>query len=105
MTYPMALAKWQPSPESPSDSVMGYYNQIISHTGYFAVCGAKGCIRSCMDSLEKRKNIGQCEFRTKVSPRPAWKLERPELDRTGGIAEGKFPEMYNNPDTNPGAWK
>ena len=24
--------------------VMGYYDYIITHTGYFAICGAKGCI-------------------------------------------------------------
>jgi len=105
MTYPMAGAKWGPNAEFPTDRVMNYYNQIISHTTYFAICGAKGCIRACMDSLEKRKKIGQCDFCTKVSPRPAWKLEKPQLDKTGGIAEGKFPEMYNNPEANPGAWK
>ncbi len=105
MTYPMAQSKWLPNPEFPTDSVMSYYNQIKSHTSYFAICGAKGCIRSCMDSLEKRKKIGQCDFCTKVSPRPAWKLQRPELDQTGGIAEGKFPEMFNDPDPKPGTWK
>ncbi|RXL41737.1 hypothetical protein EO238_34990, partial [Citrobacter sp. AAK_AS5] len=38
LTYAMAQARWSPSPEFPASSVMPYYNQIITHTGYFAVC-------------------------------------------------------------------
>ena len=32
-------------------------NYIINHTGYFAICGAKGCIRACMNMLEKTDRI------------------------------------------------
>lgn len=105
IAYPMATARWMASPEFPADAVMTYYHQIRSHTQYFALCGAKGCIRACMDSLEKREAIGQCGFPTRVFPRPKWKLPPPAQDETGGIAEGKFPETYNRPDPNPGAWK
>lgn len=83
---------------------MSFYNQIISHTSYFAVCGARGCIRGCMDVLEKGRRIEQRDFATPVSPRPAWQLGPPAEDPTGGIAEGRFPDDYNRPDPSPGAW-
>ena len=105
VTYPLADANWVPSPESPNGTIVNYYKQIKAHVGYFAVCGAKGCIRGCMDVLEKTKRIEQCNFVTKVSPRPAWKLPPPQTDKTGGIAEGKFPELFNLPDKKPGSWE
>ena len=107
LCYPLAHSKWgNRSPEFPdSNAVINYYNQIITHTGYFAVCGAKGCIRACMDNLEKKKRIEQSDFKTPVWPRPPWKLPPPEEDECGGVAEGKFPELFNNPDPEPGGWK
>ncbi len=103
LTYTLASGRWSPSPESPDSSVMGFYNQIMSHTSYFAVCGARGCIRGCMDSLEKRGAIEQGAFKTPVSPRPAWQLRDPSEDETGGIAEGRFAE-FRDPDRDPGSW-
>jgi len=104
VTYPLADAKWVPSPESPDGSVVGYYNQIKSHIGYFAICGAKGCIRACMEAIDNQGRIEECHFQTPVSPRPKWKLAPPQQDATGGIAEGKFPELFNDPDRTPGSW-
>ncbi len=104
LTYPMASAKWPASPEFPNDACLSFYDQIKSHTGYYALCGAKGCIRACMDTLEKRHAIDQCDFPTPVFPRPPWQLSPPTDDDTGGIAEGKFPDLYNHPDAAPGAW-
>lgn len=104
LCYPMAQAGWSPSPELPTSSVIDYYRQIITHTGYFAICGARGCIRGCMTALEKGKRIEQSHFATPVAPRPAWKLDPPAQDATGGIAEGKFPEEFTNPDPTPGNW-
>ena len=105
--YPLATSKMDSrSPEFPeSQGIINYYKQILSHTGYFAICGAKGCIRACMDNLEKKKRIEQSNFKTPVEPRPAWKLPPPEEDKCGGVAEGKFPELFNNPDTQAGCWK
>lgn len=104
LTYPNATAAWPHSPEFPSSSTQPYYNQIMNHCGYFAICGAKGCIRACMASLEKRKAIGQHAFPTAVFPRPMWKLDPPETAVTGGIAEGKFPALFNDPDPEAGTW-
>jgi len=104
LTYPLAQARWLPSPEFPNVAVLPFYHQAMAHTGYFAVCGAKGCIRACMDSLEQRGCIEQNEFATPVWARPDWKLPRPETDETGGIAEGKFAD-FRDPDPDPGGWE
>jgi hypothetical protein len=102
MTYTLAGGRWTPSEEMPTDTIMPYYKQILEHVGYFAVCGAKGCIRACVDFQERTKNIEQTGFKTKIFEREEWRLPSPKNDETGGIAEGKFPEKYNNPDPNAG---
>ncbi len=104
LTYPMASARWPASPEFPSNSCIEFYDQIKSHTDYFAVCGARGCIVACSETLEKRGCIEQCNFKTAMRPRPHWQMPPPEKDRTGGIAEGRFPKLYNQPDNAPGKW-
>lgn len=105
--YTLALGKWsRQNPEFPGNDVNPYYRQILSHTGYFAVCGAKGCIRTCMEFQEKTKNIGQHSFETPVFPGPKWELAPPETDVTGGIPEKKMlTELYQDPDTDAGQWK
>ena len=104
LTYPLAMARWRPSLEFAGSKVMNYYHQILSHTGYFAVCGAKGCIRSCMVNMEKTGRIEQSRFPTPVFARPQWKLEPPAKAACGGVAEGKFPELFNEPDREAGRW-
>ncbi|MBQ8340199.1 MAG: hypothetical protein IJY16_07130 [Clostridia bacterium] len=54
MTYTMADGKWG---RKPGAQVMNYYDYIKKHTGYYAICGARGCIRACMNALEKTKRI------------------------------------------------
>ena len=51
LCYTMAGAHWARKPENTA--AIGYYDYIKSHTGYFAICGARGCIRACMDVLER----------------------------------------------------
>ncbi len=104
MAYTLARGKWVPSQEFPTDSLNDYYNQILSHCGYFAICGAKGCIRSCMEFQEKTKNIDQDGFETPVFSCD-WQLPPADKDKCGGIAEGKFPEEYNDADCNAGNWE
>ncbi len=105
--YTFAGANWGcRSTEFPSNYVNPYYKQIITHTGYFAVCGAKGCIRACMEFQEKTRNIGQDKFNTPVFPGPKWELDPPEKDRTGGMVEKKsLQELFQTPDVNAGSWK
>jgi ferredoxin len=105
MTYPLGTSGWRRTPESSAGATVGYYKQILDHVGYFAVCGAKGCIRACMAHLEKSKKIEQCQFPTEVFPRPSWKLPEAEADACGGVSEGKFPEEYTVPDEKAGSWK
>lgn len=105
--YTLAGGDWRrENPEFPGRYVIPYYRQILAHTGYFAVCGAKGCIRSCMEFQEKTKNIGQCDFHTPVYPGEKWELPPPEADETGGIVEKKkLRELYQEPDTDAGCWQ
>ena len=103
--YIMALGNWSPSQEFPTSDAIPYYKQILDHTGYFAICGAKGCIRGCMANMEKHGRIEQDTFPTPVFPEKQWELQPPEDDETGGIAEGKFPELFNEPDLNAGNWQ
>ena len=105
LAYSVAQTKWRPTLEFNTDSAVKYYNDILSHTGYFAVCGAKGCIRACMNSMEKRNAIEQSSFKTPLNPRPHWKLTPTEKEKRGGPPEKKFPELFHKPDKNPGTWK
>lgn len=73
MTYTLAQGAWAHTREFPNEgSVMQYYRFILSHTGYFAICGAKGCIRECMIHLEETKRIGNL-FKNPFRKRKAWK--------------------------------
>jgi hypothetical protein len=65
---------------------MEYYNYILEHTGYFAVCGARGCIRACMNVLEKSGKIDS-HFHNPFYKRPSWLLpNQPEQ-----VSEGVNP--------------
>ena len=46
---------------------------IIEHTGYFAICGARGCIRSCNDILERSGRIEQT-FHNPYYKKELWSL-------------------------------
>ena len=66
-----------------SHAVMEYYNQIIEHTGYFAICGARGCIRACNDVMEKSGRIEQT-FHNTYYKKECWSLPlQPEKEATG----------------------
>jgi len=81
LSYSIANAKWGRKPET--NSVMEYYNYIISHTGYFAICGARGCIRACADVLERAGRI-ENTFHNNYFKRPSWLLpNKPETVSTG----------------------
>ncbi len=105
--YTLAGGRWfRQTPEVPSGTqVVPYYGQIMAHTGYYAICGAKGCIRSCMEFQEKTGNIEQKSFETPVFPGPKWELPPPETDETGGIVEKKvLKELFQDPDLDAGRW-
>ncbi len=106
ITHSLGLALWgRNNPEFPGKMANPYIKQIATHCGYLAVCGAKGCIRACMEFQEKAGNIGQSKFKTPVFPTPKWKLPPPESDVTGGIAEKKaLQDKFQAPDRDAGQW-
>ncbi len=105
--YTLALGKWwRNNPEFPGNDVIPYYQQILNHVGYYAICGAKGCIRGCVEFQEKSKNIGQNQFTVPIFPETPWELTPPESDKTGGIVEkAMLTEYFQTPDTDAGEWK
>ena len=105
ITHSLGGAVWRDSTEFPGGWASPYIRQISAHCGYLAVCGAKGCIRACMEHQEKTKNIGQNTFKTPVFPEKPWQLCKPADDPTGGVVEKVLhTELYQVPATNPGVW-
>ncbi|HOB37241.1 MAG: hypothetical protein GX172_00865 [Clostridiales bacterium] len=84
LCYPMAQAQWYVThSENNNKSVIEYYDYVLKHVGYFAVCGAKGCIRACMNSLEKSNRI-ENKFHNDFYRKKPWKLEnQPEKIEKG----------------------
>ena len=93
ISYPVALATWTSFSENKSDAVVEYYRYIMDHVGYFAICGARGCIRSCMDRLEKAKRI-ENTFKEPFFRKKSWLMDnapdKENLDR--GV--NQFREKY-----------
>lgn len=71
LCYSMAGAKWGRKPET--NAVLSYYDYIMRHTGYYAICGARGCIRACMNALEKAGRI-ENKFHNKFYRKDSWLL-------------------------------
>lgn len=85
LCYPIATAKWTKTPYDSSDSaVIDYYNYVMNHVGYFAVCGARGCIRACMDNLEKNDRI-ENKFHNRFYKKKSWLLSNTKREKTGRI--------------------
>jgi len=107
LCYSMARATWFRKPDNKA--VMGYYDYILNHSGYFAICGAKGCIRACMNALEKSGRI-ENTFHNQFYKKPSWTLSNtPEKVSDGvnpyreefldkhypGIREGEYKKTDN----------
>ena len=76
LSYTVANGKWGRKPNT--NKVMDYYDYILTHTGYFAICGAKGCIRACMNALEKADRI-ENKFHNPFYYKKSWALSnKPE---------------------------
>ena len=84
MTYTIAQGTWGSVYDQPDNSIIHYYKYVLSHVGYFAICGARGCICSCMDSLEKRKAIKNL-FHNPLYKRPLWMLPWQQKEKVGRI--------------------
>ena len=74
LCYPLAQASWVTFSENKSNAVIEYYSYIMGHVGYFAICGARSCIRSCMDRLEKAKRIENL-FKEPFYKKKSWLMD------------------------------
>ena len=81
---------------------MGYYDYIITHTGYFAICGAKGCIRACMNALEKADRI-ENKFHNPFYYKKSWSLPNKPIEVSEGVnpyrekfLDEKYPGIRKN---------
>ena len=80
LCYPVAGATWTSFSENKSPAVIEYYHYLINHGGYFALCGARSCIRSCMDRLEKAKRITNI-FKEPFYKKKSWLMDyRPDQE-------------------------
>lgn len=50
LTHSIGRADWRRTPEFPTGHVIDYAWTMLHGVGYYAVCGARGCIRACMMS-------------------------------------------------------
>jgi epoxyqueuosine reductase len=77
LAYTVAGATWRKTPEFPTGRVVDYYKTMLETTGYYAVCGARGCIRACMIALEKR-GIIESQFEQEFRRREPWVIPPPQ---------------------------
>ncbi len=82
LCYSLMKSTW---PRKPEDSrVFSYYKYMVDHTGYFAICGAKGCIRACMNMLERAGRI-ENTFRNPFYKKESWSLPNAPEDVSRGV--------------------
>ena len=100
LCYSLATAKWGRKPNT--NAVDEYYDYILNHTGYFAICGARGCIRACMNALEKTGRI-ENKFHHPFYKKKSWLLSnQPEALPTGvnpyreEYLDGRYPGIREN---------
>ena len=56
----------------------------MKHVDYFAVCGAKGCIRACMDALEKSGKIKNT-FKNPFYRKQGWTMTNSPSESKEGL--------------------
>ena len=100
LSYTIANGAWGRKPGT--NKVMGYYDYIITHTGYFAICGAKGCIRACMNALEKTDRI-ENKFHNPFFHKKSWTLSNKPEQVSDGVnpyreeyLDEKYPGLREN---------
>ena len=100
LSYTIANGTWGRKPDT--NKVMAYYDYIISHTGYFAICGAKGCIRACMNALERADKI-ENKFNNRFYHKKSWTLSNTPEQVSDGVnpyrekyLDEKYPGIREN---------
>ncbi len=59
--------------DEPEGEVPSYHQFLLHRFRHLSICVARGCIRSCLDHLEKAGRI-QTSFKTPLIQRPRWQL-------------------------------
>ncbi len=73
LTHSIGRATWRKTAEFPTGHVIDYAYTMLHGVGYYAVCGARGCIRQCMISCEQGGRIQQT-FHNEFRKKPMWLL-------------------------------
>lgn len=75
--WPMSLGPWRQTNEFPDGhSIPGHaYIAEWGVGGSFGVGGSRGCMRSCMDYLERTGQVGQTFHNGPFIKRPRWNLD------------------------------
>ena len=60
--------------DSSRENPPAYYNFLDKRFRHKSICGARGCIRACMDHLEKTGRI-QKQYRTPMIEGEQWVLD------------------------------
>ena len=84
LCYTIAQNHWGGIYDRPDDYLIHYYGYVLGHTGYFAICGARGCICACADTLEKSKRIRNL-FVNPLIKRKLWILDVRTKQKLGAI--------------------
>ena len=77
LCYTVARGTWRKTDEFPTGNVIDYYHTMLTTTGYFAVCGARGCIRACMVAMEKGNRV-DAKYHNEFRQRTPWRIPPPE---------------------------
>ena len=73
LTYTVGGGTWRKTEQFPTGHVLDYAYTMLKGVGYYAVCGARGCIRQCMIHCEEGGKIGQ-SFHNEFRKKPMWTL-------------------------------
>jgi len=73
LTHSIGRADWRKTPEFPSGHVIDYAHTMLHGVGYYAVCGARGCIRACFMSNGLAGEPDR-RFHNEFRKRPMWTL-------------------------------
>ena len=73
LTHSVGRATWRKTPEFPSGHVLDYAYTMLHGVGYYAVCGARGCIRACFMSNGPAGEPDR-KFHNEFRKKPMWTL-------------------------------
>lgn len=73
LTHAIGRATWRKTPEFPTGHVLDYAYTMLNGVGYYAVCGARGCIRACFMSNGPAGGPDR-KFHNEFRKKPMWTL-------------------------------